>query len=424
MKNISKRTALRAGLCLNCLIFSLSHSAPTDPAPPAETVKLVFIHHSCGENWLANWDGGLGLALRDNNYFVSDVNYGWGPDGIGDNTDIGHWWSWFCGPSSSTYLAALYTDFGDHSYNYTRLSDPDQARENQIVMFKSCFPNSHLGGSPGDAPTTGSNPLRGQPAYRDDIGGPNPDHTVAHAKGVYNDLLGYFATRQDKLFIVITAPPLGQNDTDAVHAANARALNNWLVNDWLDGYAHANVTVFDFNNVLTSNGGSATTNDIGWTSGNHHRWWVAAVQHSQTVSNDFSAYCSGPWDSHPTAAGNQKGTAEFVTLLNVYYNSWKTATGTGQENGPSIPTEYVLQQNYPNPFNSSTTISYTLPRIGTVSLKIYDILGREVETIVDTVQKPGSYRIEWDGGLLPSGTYLCRLHCGDFTQVKKLLLLR
>ena len=59
-----------------------------DPSPPTAPVKLIFIHHSCGENWLADCDGGLGMALRDNNYFVSDTNYGWGPDGIGDSTDI------------------------------------------------------------------------------------------------------------------------------------------------------------------------------------------------------------------------------------------------------------------------------------------------------------------------------------------------
>ena len=57
--------------------------------PPAEPVKLIFIHHSSGENWLTDGHGGLGLALRDNNYFVSDTNYGWGPDAIGDTTDIG-----------------------------------------------------------------------------------------------------------------------------------------------------------------------------------------------------------------------------------------------------------------------------------------------------------------------------------------------
>ncbi len=62
-----------------------------NPNPPDHVVKLVFIHHSTGENWLADGYGGLGLALGNNNYFVSDTNYGWGPHSIGDNTDILNW---------------------------------------------------------------------------------------------------------------------------------------------------------------------------------------------------------------------------------------------------------------------------------------------------------------------------------------------
>lgn len=294
--------------------------APTadNPNPPTSPVKLVFIHHSTGENWLADWDGGLGLALRDNNYFVSDTNYGWGPDSIGDNTDIGHWWTWFRGSDSATYLSALYAESGQHS-TYSRLST-DPGGENEIIMFKSCFPNSYIGGNPTDPPTTGDNPLRGQDATSGHM-------TVANVKGIYNDLLTYFATRQDKLFVVITAPPQVANNTDSAHAANARAVANWLVNDWLASYPHNNVAVFDFYNVLTSNGGDANTNDVGQESGNHHRWWNGAVQHIQTVSSNYSAYGSDPWDSHPTQAGNQKATGEFVPLLNVFYHRWAEGAG-------------------------------------------------------------------------------------------------
>ena len=209
---------------------SLSSLDPTSPTVP---VRLIFIHHSTGENWLADDDGGLGIALRDNNYFVSDTYYGWGPPDqdegsgtIGDHTDIGHWYNWFNGPNSSTYLAALYAESDQHS-SYSRLPDDlNPGGENEIIMFKSCFPNSHLGGSPTDSPTTGDNPLRGQDSSSE-------YHTVGNAKGIYKDLLTYFATRQDKLFIVIAAPPLMEGETNATEAANARAFNNWLVNDWL-----------------------------------------------------------------------------------------------------------------------------------------------------------------------------------------------
>ena len=90
------------------------------------------------------------------------------------------------------------------------------------------------------------------------------------------------------------------------------------MSDWLDGYAHKNVFVFDYYNVLTSNGGSADKNDLNQSGGNHHRWWNGRVQHSKTGSSNFLAYPTG--DSHPSAAGDKKATDEFVPLLNYYYS--------------------------------------------------------------------------------------------------------
>ena len=106
-----------------------------DPSPPAAPVKLIFIHHSTGEAWLADDHGQLGATLRDNNYFVSDTNYGWGPDGIGDSTDIGHWWLWFAGPRRDVYTSALYREY-DQNSSYSRLVT-DPGGENRIILFKS-----------------------------------------------------------------------------------------------------------------------------------------------------------------------------------------------------------------------------------------------------------------------------------------------
>jgi hypothetical protein len=289
--------------------------ASPDPSPPDQPVKLVFIHHSCGENWLVDGNGGLGAALAANSYYVSDTNYGWGPDSIGDSTDIGHWWTWFRGPHSDRYTAALYAHSGQSSWPYERL-DSDPGGESSIIMFKSCFPNSNLQGSPDDAPTTGSNPLRGEGSWSE-------HHTVANAKGIYNDILAYFATRQDKLFIVITAPPV----MDSTWAANARAFNTWLVEDWLDGYPHSNVAVWDFYTVLTSNGGSWQTNDLGWDTGNHHRYRNGVIEHITDQGGNTAAYPDGGSDNHPSRAGNLKATGELVDMLNIAYNRWHASSG-------------------------------------------------------------------------------------------------
>ncbi len=302
---------------------ALVRAMADDASPPAEPVKLIFIHHSTGGNWLADEiagqsSGGLGQALMENNYFVNATNYGWGPYSIGDRTDIPDWPEWFTGPNRDEIMSAVYTETGQNIGGFgdwSRLTT-DPGGENEIVMFKSCFPNSDLYGNPDDPP-------------RDE---PNDQYTVANAKAVYNEILTYFATRQDKLFVVITAPPLMESATAPGRAANARAFNTWLLNDWLDGYAHDNVAVFDYYNVLTSNGGDAHTNDYAARpTGNHHYWNSSEITHTQTVANNFLAYPSG--DSHPTSAGHRKATAEFVPLLNVFYNRWQSV--------PMTPTHWL-----------------------------------------------------------------------------------
>jgi hypothetical protein len=88
-----------------------------------------------------------------------------------------------------------------------------------------------------------------------------------------------------------------------------------------------------------------------------------------------------------------------------------------------IPTEYGLAQNYPNPFNPSTTIAYQLPSASHVELKVYNMLGEEVATLVSQDQSPGHYRVTWQPNL-PSGVYVYRIQAGEFTQSRKLLLVR
>jgi hypothetical protein len=266
--------------------FSISTLAQTNhTSPPDHPVKLIFIHHSTGENWLADDYGNLGRALTANNYFASDTNYGWGPNSIGDRTDIVNWREWFTGSESSRYTQALYNESQQNSYYTRTIADP--GGENQIVMFKSCFPNSALEGSPNDSPD------------------PDEDFTVGHAKYVYNDLLNYFITHPDKLFVIVTAPPL----QDPTYANNARAFNNWLVYDWLaeNNYTLNNVAVFDFYNVLTH-------------PDNHHRVNNGEIEHVNNGINTL--YYDSNGDNHPNVAGSQKATDEFIPLLNLYYHRW------------------------------------------------------------------------------------------------------
>ena len=98
---------------------------------------------------------------------------------------------------------------------------------------------------------------------------------------------------------------------------------------------------------------------------------------------------------------------------------------TSITNGERIEAkEYQLSQNYPNPFNPSTEISYQLPVSSQVTLRIYDLLGREVAEIVNPVEGPGKYTVHWNASRLASGVYFYRLQAGDFVETKRLLLLR
>jgi len=313
----SLKSVLSASFLLVVLLCMSAGVLAADTSPPASPVKLVFIHHSTGGNWLADSNpdgiyGELGKALMNNNYYVSATNYGWGPDGIGDNTDIIHWPDWFTGADSSAVLSRLYAETGQNIQEYgawSRLSS-DPGGENVIVMFKSCFPNSDLFGDPDDAAAATV----------------NDQYTVANAKAVYNNILTYFASRRDKLFVVITAPPQNEGEyaadyqTPGQRAANARAFNNWLVNDWRDGYAYHNVAVFDYYNVLTA-------------ADNHHRITSGNVEHVINTAYNFAGYPSD--DSHPNTEGQQKATTEFVPLLNHFYNRWVASGDSDADSGTS-----------------------------------------------------------------------------------------
>ena len=104
-------------------------------------------------------------------------------------------------------------------------------------------------------------------------------------------------------------------------------------------------------------------------------------------------------------------------------------TGIPEEIDRQVPDAFTLMQNYPNPFNPKTIIRYQLPVLSEVKLTIYDLLGREIDTIVNERQPVGEHTVHWDGRddlgkTVSSGVFIYRLQAGTFVENRKMLLLR
>jgi len=278
-----------AGMNTNIILrLDLSGFAAT---PPARPLDLLFIHHSCGGELLAGPGpedgtncilrthpngGGLRALLQQNSYRVHEASYG---SRVGQQTDVFDWLPKF----SRQMDQILSCDLQDNLYA--------NGRRNQIVVFKSCFPNN-LFQSEGVAP--------GNPT--------GPELTVWNAKAAYAALLDEFRKSPDVLFVCVTAPPLAPKappqplwkqllkkvlrrpNSLPLSGPLARQFSDWLssTDGWLKNYTLKNVVVFDYYDVLTGHGRS-----------------------------NFSVYPTGSgFDSHPSSAGNTEAAKVLVPLLN------------------------------------------------------------------------------------------------------------
>jgi hypothetical protein len=131
-----------------------------------------------------------------------------------------------------------------------------------------------------------------------------------------------------------------------------------------------------------------------------------------------------PWDAdslNVVVFVQSSGSKTVYQSETINYNDL-TTTGVGNEN--SLPKEFSLQQNYPNPFNPSTSIKFTIPESGFTTLKVYNILGNEVTTLISEELTQGSFSVKFDASELPSGVYLYTLTSNNFNETKKMLLLK
>jgi hypothetical protein len=166
------------------------------------------------------------------------------------------------------------------------------------------------------------------------------------------------------------------------------------------------------------------------------RWETA----SETGSDRFEIERNGVLAHRTPAAGDATGhsyswTDRAVTNGQTYHYSLWSVEMNGERSllretdatpraGIATVTEYALHGNYPNPFNPVTEIVYDLPEAGTVSLKVFDLMGREVAVLVNGEKSAGQHTISFDARDLPSGMYFCRMTANEFTASHKMMLIR
>lgn len=169
---------------------------------------------------------------------------------------------------------------------------------------------------------------------------------------------------------------------------------------------------FEFNEMLeifykrSTDGGSVWEQDVRLTTD-------SALSYNPSVAASGPAVHVVFWDRRD--AGNYE----------IYYKRNLTGDPTDVDLVDiQYPQNYVLLQNYPNPFNPTTTIRFSIPKAGDVSLKIFNLLGEEVATLTSGHREVGTHTVEWDATKQPSGVYFYRLQAGEFTETRKLVLLR
>ncbi len=124
--------------------------------------------------------------------------------------------------------------------------------------------------------------------------------------------------------------------------------------------------------------------------------------------------------STTNGSGTEIGSLGISGLQTIYISQ----IIVGVEDETTLPTEFSLSQNFPNPFNPSTTFRYSIPQASKVVIKVYDILGNEIATLMDEEKSVGTYELTWNAASLPSGVYFYKLRTDSFVETKKMLLLK
>ncbi|MCE1165530.1 MAG: T9SS type A sorting domain-containing protein [Bacteroidetes bacterium] len=143
------------------------------------------------------------------------------------------------------------------------------------------------------------------------------------------------------------------------------------------------------------------------------------VWNANSNSNGISGICCDT-SGNFYITGKDYTTTTLCHVRKYHYDTLTGITVVGNEN----PVGFNLSQSYPNPFNPTTKIQFSVPKKSFVNLVVYDMLGRTVATLVNEVKNPGNYLVDWNSSNLTSGTYFYRMTAGEFTETKKMIMVK
>jgi len=330
--------------------------------------RFFFLHHSTGRNLLVQ--GGARDYLNSLNNLDSTDHVLWDHDYN------------YIGLSNSTgdlqgYDYDIPNDNTDPDGLYALWTTSNSARDSllsryDVIAFKSCFPASDI----------------------------VDEAMLEQYKIWYRGIRDQFDQHPEVTFVVMSQPPLHRLVTDVARADRARAFANWLgSDDFLAG--HPNVAYFNFfDQLAAADDGTATRNMLKY-----------AYESSHTGT-----------DSHPNALANETVAPNFVDFLVALTKSAAFAVTPGAVGA-------CLYPNVPNPFNPATTISFSLNRPAAVELRVFDLRGRLVNTLLSGTASAGDHKVVWRGESatgrdVPSGTYFYLLKTGSETYTHKMQLLK
>lgn len=255
--------------------------------------------------------------------------------------------------------------------------------------------------------------------------------------------VGSEAGWNNSFIIVGTHMWFGTNGTRVYHSSNlgatwSSAASTGTANTYAVHYNSSSNGMASGTAVVKSTDGGATysaatnpgtSGNISGLEGNGTDWWATRSGASIYRSTDHGA----TWTTPHTQTGAVFQDIDLALVGNCP-QGWavgnggaiaKMSTVVGISNvGGEVPTSFILSQNFPNPFNPSTNISFSIPKSGLVTLKVYDMVGKEVATLVNESKPAGNYIVGFNASNLPSGAYFYRVEADGFVDTKKMLLIK